>query len=139
MESVPPRVVFFDGVCGICNWTVDFLIERDTQGNLHFAPLQGEAAAAMRERHPDAPTDIDTVIFMETKDGEERVYYRSRAIFHILQYIDSAWRHLAFLRFFPRFVTDLGYRLIAWQRYRVFGKLEACRIPTPEQRARFLT
>lgn len=132
------RLVLFDGVCGFCDEAVRWLIERDPQARLHFAPLQGTTAAALRRRHPQIPDDLDTMVYVDASDGRERVYLRSEAIFRMCAELDAAPRWAAWLSRLPRPLAELGYRLFARLRYRLFGRLDACRVPTPEQRARFL-
>lgn len=99
-----------------------------------FAPLQGETAAAMRARHSEISGDIDTVVYIE--DG--RVHQRSRAFVRLARQLPYPWRALSWLWIVPRPLSDLAYRLVARLRYRLFGKFDTCKIPSPEERARFL-
>ena len=138
MISTPERILLFDGTCLFCDGAVRWLLERDPAGRLHFAPLQGELAAALRARHPEIPNDLDTAVLVERSEGEERVYLRSQAVLRALALLESPWRRAAWLRFLPRFLTDACYRLFAGLRYRLFGRLEHCLTPSPEERARFL-
>lgn len=138
MESIPPRLVFFDGVCRFCDGAVRWLLERDPEGRLHFAPLQGEAATALRERHPVFPTDLETLVYVETDASGERVYLRSDAIFRVVAQIRSPWRYLGRLRWLPRVFTDAVYRVFVRNRYRIFGKFDECVIPDADVRARFV-
>jgi predicted DCC family thiol-disulfide oxidoreductase YuxK len=132
-------VVFFDGVCGLCDIIVNWLLERDEEHRFHFAALQGETAARLRRVHPEAfPGDLDTIVYLDNSSGDARFALRSRAIFAILRELGGPTRHWALLGVLPAFVTDLGYRALAASRYRIFGTLDACRIPTPDERARFL-
>jgi predicted DCC family thiol-disulfide oxidoreductase YuxK len=71
--TLPTRLVLYDGVCVVCNRSVQWLLTADRKQRLHFAPLQGAAAAELRRRHPDIPTDIDTIVYVETDGGQERV------------------------------------------------------------------
>jgi len=135
---LPPRLVLFDGVCGFCDRAVRWLLARDPAGRLRFAPLQGEAAAALRARHPEIPGENDTVVYVETVEGVERVFLRSEAVFRLIAQLDGPWRRLAWLRWIPRSIADLGYRLFARIRYRLFGRLDACPVPSPGERARFV-
>ena len=129
------RIVLYDGVCGFCNGSVRWLIERDAAARLHYAALQGETAAALRARHPEIPNELDTIAFVE----ENRVFLRSAAIFRVLRELPAPWRWLAPLRWLlPGALWDVAYRAFARRRYRWFGRLEACPIPPPELRARFL-
>jgi predicted DCC family thiol-disulfide oxidoreductase YuxK len=136
--STPERILLFDGTCRFCDGAVRWLLERDPAGRLHFAPLQGELAAALRARHPEIPNDLDTAVLVERFEGEERVYLRSQALLRALALLESPWRRAAWLRFLPPILTDACYRLFAGLRYRLFGRFEHCRTPSPEERARFL-
>jgi predicted DCC family thiol-disulfide oxidoreductase YuxK len=128
-----PPVIFFDGVCGICNRFVDFVIARDRAALFRFAPLQGETA---RERLPEADLrDLNTMVLWE----EQEVFRKSTAAARILIRLGGVWRVMGTaLRLVPRPLRDAGYSLVARYRYRIFGKKETCRIPTPAERARFL-
>lgn len=128
------RLVLYDGVCGFCDGSVQWLLAHDPERRLRFAALQGTTAEALRARFPSMPKDIDTVVFV---DGET-MYLRSAAAFAILRHLPAPWSWVAVWRFVPSLLTDIGYRMVAAVRYRIWGKLDACRIPKPEERARFL-
>jgi predicted DCC family thiol-disulfide oxidoreductase YuxK len=138
-RSTAPRLVLYDGVCGFCDASVRWLLARDERGRFRFSPLQGAAAAALRERHPEIGDSLDSIAYVDASDGSERVHLRSEAVFRILAELDRPWRWVAMLRWLPRPLTDLGYRIFARLRYRVFGRLDECRVPTPAERQRFLT
>lgn len=130
---VPNRVVFFDGICGMCNSTVDFLMARDPEGRLSFAPLQGETAEKVVPS--EVRKNLDTFVFLEA--GE--LYFRTTALVRILWVLGGFWGCVGWLLWLiPAPVRNLGYRLVAKIRYRIAGKKESCRMPTPEERARFL-
>jgi predicted DCC family thiol-disulfide oxidoreductase YuxK len=131
-------IVFYDGLCGFCDASVQWILRRDRDQQFLFAPLQGDTAAALLARHPELPKGIDSIIVLERDGGEEHVYLRSTAFFRILARLPRPWRGLAALRVLPRFLTDLGYRFMAWIRYRIWGRRESCRVPSPAERARFL-
>jgi predicted DCC family thiol-disulfide oxidoreductase YuxK len=132
------RLVLFDGVCGFCNASVRWLIERDRDARLRFAPLQGSTAARLRSRHPEIPQDLDTIVYVEDAGGAERVYLRSEAVWRSWAQVEPERPLLRWLRRVPRPLADLGYRIFARLRYRLFGRLPSCRVPTPDERARFL-
>lgn len=134
MEQLPQRVVFYDGVCHLCHWWVRRLVAADTKRQILFAPLQGETAALARQRYPEFPEEIDTAVYVI----DRKLHMRSRAFFHIAKTLGGRWRALSWLRIFPAFLTDLVYRLVAWSRYKVFGKYDACVIPSVEQREALL-
>lgn len=131
-------VVLFDGVCGFCDASVRWLRERDPVGRLRFAALQGETARALRERHPEIPEDGGSLVVVESVGGEERVRLRSAAVIAACGALERPPRWLRWLAAAPTPLADLGYRLFARVRYRFFGKLDACRVPSAEERARFL-
>jgi predicted DCC family thiol-disulfide oxidoreductase YuxK len=134
----PAAIVLFDGVCAFCNGAVGWLMRRDPDGRLRFAPLQGETAARLRARHPEIPADLDTIVFVETVAGRERVSLRSEAVLRACAAIAGAPRWMRWLALVPRPLADLGYWLFARVRYRVFGRLDACRVPLPGERSRIL-
>jgi predicted DCC family thiol-disulfide oxidoreductase YuxK len=131
------RLVLFDGVCGFCDASVRWLMDRDPDGRLHFAPLQGPLAAALRARHGEIPEDVDTFVYVEIRDGAECVALRSRAIIAVCAQLDPRPGWLRWLRLVPRPLADIGYRVFASLRYRLFGKSDACRVPSAEERSRF--
>jgi predicted DCC family thiol-disulfide oxidoreductase YuxK len=143
MTELPPRLVLFDGVCGLCDRTVQFLLDHDPDGALSYAALQGETAAAIRARHPELE-GVDSVVFVEREGGEagapalERVTVRSKAVMRMLRHVRGPYRHLAVLGALPAPLLDVGYDLVASARYRIFGKLETCRVPDAKVRGRFL-
>ena len=131
---LPPRLVLYDGVCGLCDHTVQWLLDHDPQGRLCFAPLQGDTAAQIRARHPELPHDLDSVILVEQLGGQEQLWWRSAAVFRLAGHVEGPWSWARHLRWIPRALADLGYRCVAAVRYRVFGMRDACRLPRPEER-----
>lgn len=140
LRDLPPRIVFFDGDCAFCDGRVRWLIERDPEARLRFAPLQGPTAAAVRAAFPERfPDDLDTLVYLRPDEhGRPDIRLRSAAVFEILQEVGGPASWLAWLRLLPRALTDRAYRIFARHRYRWFGRLDACPVPTPEQRARAL-
>ena len=132
------RLVLFDGVCVFCDRTVHWLMERDPAGRLRYAPLQGETAAALRRRHPEIPDDTDTLVYVEVEGGEERVYLRSAAVFRVCAQLSPRPGWLRAATWLPTPLVDLGYRVFVAFRYRLFGRFDACRVPSADERERFL-
>ena len=133
-------VVFFDGVCGLCNRTVDFLIARDHGRVLRYAPLQGDTFREVTGDRPDLRA-VDSVIVMHESAGSSRreFHVRSRAALFALSRLGPPWTSLRRIAsWVPRPLSDLVYRFIARVRYRVWGKLDACRMPTAAERDLFL-
>lgn len=127
-------VLFFDGVCNLCNGSVNFLLDRDRRAVLRFAPLQGTTFAALRERRPDLG-GIDSLVLQD----EEGVHVRSAGALRVLRHLGPPWSLLGWLGFaVPRPVRDWLYDRVARNRYGWFGRRDACRLPTPELRSRFL-
>jgi len=132
-EIVNYPIVFFDGVCGLCNHAVNFLMSRDSKGVLKFAPLQGTTAGQLVPL--DVRQDLNTFVFADSG----RLHYRSTAMVRILMRIGGLWGIVGTLLWLiPWPLRDLGYRCVSKIRYRLFGKHESCRLPTPEERSRFL-
>jgi predicted DCC family thiol-disulfide oxidoreductase YuxK len=133
--DVPPKILFYDGVCGLCSKLVRVVVAADKNRVFRYAPLQGETAQALRVRHPELPADLATMAYLE--DG--RVHVRSQAIIRAAGQLGFPFRALYWFRWLPAGLTDLLYRLVARLRYRLFGRYDECRIPTPEERQLFLT
>lgn len=136
---VGKTVVFFDGVCGMCNRLVRFLMQADRTGTLLYAALQSDLARERVLPHGVDPGELDTFVLLTDYGTErERVHLRSQAAFELFRVLGGIYTPLSWLRILPVFLTDLGYRLVARFRYRLFGKYDACPIPTPEERAKIL-
>ncbi len=133
VAKTAPPVVFFDGVCGLCNHFVNFAMPRDRAGKIRFSPLQGEFA---KELLPAADTEnLSSVVFWNGTS----LTRKSAAVVRILWNLGGVWRFLAALMWcIPWPIRDLGYGLTAQLRYRMFGKSDTCRLPTPEERQRFV-
>ncbi len=125
--------MLFDGVCNFCDDAVNFVIRHDQTGRFKFAPLQSEIGLDLRKRHgiPDA---MDSLVVVEN----DRAYTHSTGALRIARGLGGAWRLLYAFIIVPRPVRDLLYKLFARYRYRMFGRKDACMMPTPEIRERFL-
>jgi predicted DCC family thiol-disulfide oxidoreductase YuxK len=128
-------VVLFDGVCNLCNGAVNFIIDRDPSARFRFAALQSSQAAALLAPLGRVP-EVEPTSFILVEDGH--VYERSTAALRVARRLPGAWKLFYAFVVVPRPVRDVVYRFIARNRYRWFGKADACRMPTPELRARFL-
>jgi len=133
-------ILFYDGVCGLCNTLVQFLLKHDKRGRLRFASLQSDFAAMVLRRHGFDPKDLDTLHVVENyEQADERVLQRSDAILRAGRELGAHWGVLAAMaKIIPRPLRDIAYRYVAQNRYRVFGKYETCMLPDPNQRSRFL-
>lgn len=133
-ETSGNAIILFDGVCNFCNGAVNFIIERDPEGYFKFAPLQSEIGEKLIAEHGINKAETDSVILIE--DG--KAYTRSTAALRVSRKLPGAWSWLYGFWVVPKFIRDIVYKLFAKYRYKMFGKQEACMLPTPEIRARFL-
>jgi len=133
-------IVFYDGICGLCNRLVQFLLKRDRHDRLRFASLQSDFASRVLGRHGIDPNDLDTLHVVENYErANERVLNRSDAILRASRELGGLWSFAASLgSLVPRPLRNLFYRFVATNRYRVFGKYETCMLPEPQHRAKFL-
>ena len=127
-------IVLFDGVCNLCNTAVDFIIRHDSRGKFLFASLQSAAGQELL-RHYQLPTEsYDSMVLL--KQG--KLYLRSEAALTIAAELPGGWRLFGIFKLVPVFLRDAVYNFIARNRFRFWGKKESCRLPTPEERSRFL-
>jgi predicted DCC family thiol-disulfide oxidoreductase YuxK len=132
MNNYP--TVFFDGICNLCNGAVLFIIKRDKKNRFRFASLQGEAGQAFLQQHQLPADTFNSFILAE----ENKIYTRSTAALRVCKYLNGGWPLMYGFIIIPRFISDAVYNLIARNRYKWFGKKEACWIPTPALKEKFL-
>lgn len=133
-------IILYDGVCGLCNRLVAFVGPRDRERRFRFAPLQGATARGILGRHGRDATALDTVVVVVGPGTPtEHLLDRAAAGLYVLAALGGGWRLVAgVLRLVPAPLLDAAYRLVARHRYRVFGRLDACPVPGPEHRERYL-
>ena len=149
-------ILLYDGVCGLCNRLVQFILRHDAQASFRFASLQSGLAARILERHgysrpskaahggvPYNSAGLDTVyvvLHLASHDGNsEAVLSRSEAVAFVLKELGGVWRIVgAGIQLLPRPIRNWGYGAVARNRYRIFGRYETCPIPSEATRARFL-
>ncbi len=135
---VNPPVLLYDGSCGFCQSSVQFVLRRDRKRTLRFAPLQGEFGRAVIGRHPKL-AGVDSVVWVDDPDGEgERVWVRSDAAGKALGYLGGWWRLLRIFWIVPRPIRNRIYGLVARHRHRILPAGDVCVIPEPADRWRFL-
>lgn len=127
-------LVLFDGVCNLCNNSVNFIIDRDPAAYFKFAALQDEAVKPLLTRYALSSEYLDSLVLVEAG----QCYRHSTAALRIARKLKGGWPLFYAIIALPRPVRDVAYKWIARNRYRFFGKRDTCRIPTPELRARFL-
>ncbi|MBC7485204.1 MAG: DUF393 domain-containing protein [Cytophagaceae bacterium] len=126
------NIVFFDGVCGLCNRAIDFLMRQDKRKVLLFAPLQGTTATELLPN--GEASSLSSMVYY----SNGKISYKTRAILNLLWDMGGWWTLTGLFRIIPPFIRDIFYNIMAASRYQWFGKKETCRIPTKEERARFL-
>ena len=133
------HIILYDGMCGLCNRLNRFVIRRDRQGSFRYASLQSHFAAEALSAYGKDPRDLDT-LYVIARHGtpSESLLMRSEAVLFILRELGGPWRLARVLEYLPSGLFDFGYNLVARNRYRVFGRYDACPIPHPEDRAKFI-
>lgn len=136
---MPHPVLLYDGLCGFCDRTVRFILARDPGGAMRFAPLQGEFAREILQRHP-VLHGVDSLVLVDAEAMDPAIppLLRSDAILAIADYLGLPWRAAAVFRLVPRALRDWGYDLFARHRYRLFGRYDSCPLPNAAVRARFI-
>ena len=128
-------LVLYDGTCGLCDRSVQLILRNDRRGRFRFAALQSDAGQALLRKYGLPTEELDSVVLVE--DG--KAYRKSKAGLRIARRLDAPWPVFWPLSIIPGAVSNVFYDLVARNRYRLFGKLDACPIPSPEVRARFLS
>lgn len=139
MNSSHP-ILLYDGVCGLCNRLVQFILRRDRNAIFRFASLQSPLVAAILTRHGASPEALDTVyVVINHNDPDESLLARSDAVVFVLKELGGIYRPVAavFQRI-PRTLRDWIYNVIARHRYQIFGRYDTCPLPTADTRTRFL-
>ena len=133
------HLVLYDGVCGFCNRAVGFILPRDRGDRFRFAPLQGKVAIEALGKYGKDPSHLDTFYLgVDWRGPEERLLWRSRAALRAAGELGGFWKACALVAgVLPTPILDLGYRLFARVRYRLFGKHDVCPVPRPEDFAKF--
>jgi len=127
-------VILFDGLCNLCNASVDFILRWDRRGYFRFASLQSPAGQSLLEPCPERAGASNSVLLVADKE----CFTRSTAALQIARRLSFPWPALFVLILIPPVLRDAGYDLVARNRYRWFGIRATCRLPTPDERARFL-
>ena len=128
------KAIIFDGVCNLCNASVDFLMRKDKKGVFKFASNQSEAGKELLAGEAEGQGEVNTIFFYD----EGQLYRRSTAVLRLSRYLGFPWKLGYVLLIVPRAFRDWIYNWIARNRYKWFGKKDTCRLPTPEERERFL-
>jgi predicted DCC family thiol-disulfide oxidoreductase YuxK len=133
-EKQEYAIIYFDGVCNLCNSSINFIIDWDPDRYFRYAPLQSESGQAFLERIGKSQSDFDSILLSEG----ENWYYKSTAALRIARKLSGGWPLLYGFIIIPPFLRNVVYDIIARNRYRWFGRQDECRIPTPELKSLFL-
>lgn len=133
VETFNKIILLYDGECSFCNGAVQWIIARDPHSHVYFASQQGELGQALKAKHQIAD-EVDSLILID--NGKAYIY--SSAAIRVSKYLHGGWPLLQLLILVPPFIRNAFYRYVAKHRFRWFGKQQACLLPTPEIRARYL-
>ena len=135
MEPAEHAVVLYDGVCNVCNDSVQFILARDRAGYFQFASLQSEVGQELLAQHGLGELPLSTMVLIEAG----RAYTKSTAVMRVARRLTPFWFLSSYgLALLPRPLRDALYAGFVKHRYRWFGKREQCLVPTPALRERFL-
>ncbi len=132
--ALPENIVIFDGVCNLCEFSVNFIFEHDTVGHFSFTPAQSPLGASLLKHFGINTSRLDTVVLV----SGDRAFTRSAAAIEIASRLDMPWNLLTVFQAVPEPLRDVMYDLIAQNRYQLFGKKDECMLPSEELRRRFL-
>lgn len=132
-SSTNPTIVLFDGECSFCDASVQFILKRDPAGEFNFASLQSEVGKQFLAQH-QIPADVSTMVLIEN----EKAFTRSSAALKVARKLPGLWPILYVFMLVPKIIRDGVYNLIARNRYLLMGKKDACALPDPAVRDRFL-
>lgn len=134
VENQRPVIILFDGVCNLCSSVVQFIIKRDPSSKFKFASLQSDFGRAQLIRFNLNPDSLHSIVVID--DGE--VFERSDAAFRIAKHLGGPWKIARVFKVLPKFLCDAFYNLLAANRYRIFGKMDRCMIPSEDMKERFI-
>ena len=137
MQHLPQhkKIILFDGLCNLCDATVQFIIKRDTKDVFRFVSLQSDLGRKLLQKLPIEFQLIDSVILYES---EKVFFYKSQAVFEIVKSIGGIYYCLLIFKLLPNTITNAVYDFIAKNRYRWWGKKESCLVPSKDLQSKFL-
>lgn len=137
MPDAANPILLYDGLCGLCNRFVQFILKHDAAAHFRFASLQSAYAVRILQARGVDPQDLDTVYVIDPPGA--RLLARSDAVIFMLRELGGFWRAASVaMGILPKKLRDWGYRAVARRRYRVFGKYETCLLPDQKHLDRFL-
>jgi len=127
-------IILFDGVCNLCNSSVNFIIKHDKKERFLFASLQSDAANEILLQFTSKKIGLESIILIQN----EKIYHKSTAALMIMSRLNKGYRFLEIFKIIPEFLRDTIYQFIAKNRYKWFGEKKHCMFPTPDLKHRFL-
>ncbi|HEY9676568.1 MAG TPA: DCC1-like thiol-disulfide oxidoreductase family protein [Drouetiella sp.] len=137
--KIGAHIFFYDGVCGLCNRLVNFVLPKDPEGKFQFASLQSDFAHKILGQYNIDPDDMNS--FYVVPDfglPTQRVLARSDGAAFVLDQLGGIWKIVALFKVIPKSIRDYFYGVVAEHRYKIFGKSETCKLPTPDEQRRFI-
>lgn len=134
MKNLPNHIIFFDGVCNLCNSSVNFVIRHDKRNIFHFASLQWDVARELLAENYPEEDDYQTILYYENG----KIFEKSTAVLRIARLLGFPWKVAYGFIIVPEFIRDAIYMFISHNRYKWFGKRDKCMIPSPELKNKFL-
>ena len=134
MDVQQHKIILFDGVCNLCNTSINFVIRKDKKDCFRFAALQSEVGKEYTTKFKINSTETDSIILID----QEKVYVKSTAALYIAKSLSGAYPLLFGFIIIPKFIRNWVYDFVARNRYKWYGKKESCMVPTPELKAKFL-
>ncbi|BBM82588.1 thiol-disulfide oxidoreductase DCC family protein [Candidatus Uabimicrobium amorphum] len=135
MVNEDKPILLFDGVCNFCDGTVNFIIDRDPHKNIRFAALQSESGQQLLKKFSLDTENFDSLVVVH----KGRYFKKTSAVWRVVRWMKFPWNLLSIFIVIPPFIGNFFYDIVARNRYKWFGKLEYCRMPTPDIQERFLT
>ncbi|MEX0929067.1 MAG: DCC1-like thiol-disulfide oxidoreductase family protein [Balneolales bacterium] len=129
-----PAIILFDGICNLCNSSINFVIDRDSGQHFRYSALQSKKGQQLMKEHNFSSGDLTSIVLIE----ENGIYVKSAAALMIARKLTFPWPLLYGFMIIPAFMRNIVYDIIARNRYRWFGKQNECRVPTPELKELFL-
>jgi predicted DCC family thiol-disulfide oxidoreductase YuxK len=137
--DAPEAIIFYDGVCALCNRLNPFVLRQDRRGVFRFAPLQFDVARHALAKYEISAGDPEMLVVLVDPDRpSERLLVGAGAVFYVLGQLGGVWKAISLLRVLPAPLLDFGYRLTARNRYRLMGRYASCPLPQPEWQDRFI-
>lgn len=137
IEQLPKhkKIILFDGVCNLCNSSINYVIDKDKKDSFRFVSLQSDLGQEIQRHIGYTDTNLDTIILYIPG---EAYYIKSTAAIKVMNEFGGFWKSMNSFLILPESIRDLAYNFVAKNRYKWYGKQDSCRIPTPELKAKFL-